>query len=160
MKKQTCGNLTNTLSSCKLICNLSSEWLIDYTLYIYFASCRICLQYFTRAHAGSTRAQARVGPCVVWIWQDVLLRSVYVDGVIFCIDGDTKFAFTLPLFRHILQKYGDFVPLATYVPQFPKRAPDDPDYEEKFLQCVDSDEFAALIKQQILPNMKKYEASL
>ena len=25
-------------------------------LYIYFASCRICLQYFTRAHAGFTWA--------------------------------------------------------------------------------------------------------
>ena len=39
-----CGNLTNTLSSCELIYNLSSEWPIDYTLYILI---------YTLSHAGS-----------------------------------------------------------------------------------------------------------
>ena len=30
-------------------------------LFYYFTSCRTCLQHFTRAHAGFTRAQPRVG---------------------------------------------------------------------------------------------------
>ena len=75
------------------------------------------------------------------------------------LDGDSKYTFTLPLLRHILQKYGDLVPLTTYVPEFPKQTLD-ADYEEQFLQNVVSDEFEALIKQQIIPSMKKYETSL
>ena len=75
-------------------------------------------------------------------------------------EGDSKYTFTLPLLRYILQQYGEFVPLKTYVPDFPTRSLDSADYEEQFLQCVDSEEFAALMKQQILPSMKKYQLSL
>lgn len=74
--------------------------------------------------------------------------------------GDSKYTFTLPLFRYILQQYGDLVPLATYVPDFPTRSMDSANYEEQFLQCIDSEEFAALMKQQIIPSMKKYQGSL
>ncbi|CAB4032624.1 Hypothetical predicted protein, partial [Paramuricea clavata] len=75
-------------------------------------------------------------------------------------EGDSKYTFTLPLLRYILQQYGDLVPLTTYVPDFPTRSLDNADYEEQFLQCVDSEEFAALMKQQIIPSMKKYQVSL
>lgn len=86
--------------------------------------------------------------------------AIVANKLFVFLDGDSKFTFTLPLLRYILQKYGEFVPLDTYVPDFPKRVLDNPDYEEQFLQCVDSKEFAALMKQQILPNMKKYQTSL
>ena len=51
-------NLTNTLSSCKLIYNLSSEWLIDYTLYI------LCLMPDLSAifHLGTRRFHPGTGP--------------------------------------------------------------------------------------------------
>lgn len=76
------------------------------------------------------------------------------------LGADSKYTFTLPLLRYILNQYGHFVPLSTYVPNFPSRHTGNADYEEKFLQCIDSEEFAALIKQQILPSLKKYEVTL
>ena len=75
-------------------------------------------------------------------------------------EGNSNYTFTLPLLRYILKQYGDLVPLTTYVPDFPTRSLDNADYEEQFLQCIDSDEYGALMKQQIIPNMKKYELSL
>ena len=89
-----------------------------------------------------------------------LLGKVYQAFKISKDKGDRKYTFTLPLLRYILQQYGELVPLTTYVPDFPTRSLDNADYEEQFLQCVGSEEFAALMKQQIIPSMKKYDVVL
>ena len=52
-----CGNLTNTLSLCKLT-YLSSEWLIDYTLYILW----LMLDLSAIFHPGTRRFHPDTGP--------------------------------------------------------------------------------------------------
>ncbi|KAK3708098.1 hypothetical protein QZH41_019181, partial [Actinostola sp. cb2023] len=71
-------------------------------------------------------------------------------------DDSSNFTFIVPIIRLIVLKYRDRLPLTIYVPSF--TAPDrtHPKFDEEFVSLIETDEFKAMMRQQVVPAMRQY----
>lgn len=71
-----------------------------------------------------------------------------------------NYTFIVPVVRLLLVKYNHTLPLTIYMPTF--SAADRPQLQaqEDFLELMESEEFKAMMIQQIYPGMKQYENTL
>lgn len=71
-----------------------------------------------------------------------------------------NYSFIIPVIRILLLKYHDMLPLTIYMPGFSAADRVSQQAQEDFLELMESEEFKALMKQQIYPGMKQYETTL
>ena len=71
-----------------------------------------------------------------------------------------NYSFIIPVIRILLLKYHHMLPLTIYMPGFSAADRVSQQAQEDFLELMESEEFKALMKQQIYPGMKQYETTL
>lgn len=71
-----------------------------------------------------------------------------------------NYTFIVPVVRLLLVKYNHTLPLTIYMPAFSAVDRAQLQAQEDFLQLMESEEFKAMMKQQIYPGMKQYENTL
>ncbi|KAJ7380516.1 Neurobeachin-like protein 1 [Desmophyllum pertusum] len=71
-----------------------------------------------------------------------------------------NYTFIVPVVRLLLLKYHDTLPLTIYMPTFSAADRAQLQAREDFLELMESEEFKAMMKQQIYPGMKQYENAL
>lgn len=71
-----------------------------------------------------------------------------------------NYTFTVPVVRVLLLKYHYTLPLIIYMPTFSAADCAQLQAQEDFLELMESEEFKAMMKQQIYPGMKQYENTL
>ncbi|KAL9958919.1 hypothetical protein ACROYT_G035996 [Oculina patagonica] len=68
-----------------------------------------------------------------------------------------NYTFIVPVVRLLLVKYNHTLPLTIYMPTFSAADRAQLQAQEDFLELMESEEFKAMMKQQIYPGMKQYE---
>ena len=71
-----------------------------------------------------------------------------------------NYTFIVPVVRLLLIKHQETLPLTIYMPTFSAADRAQLQAQEDFLELMESEEFKAMMKQQIYPGMKQYQNAL
>lgn len=82
-----------------------------------------------------------------------MIRSIFLADC-------RNYTFIVPVVRVLLLKYHYTLPLIIYMPTFSAADCAQLQAQEDFLELMESEEFKAMMKQQIYPGMKQYENTL